>query len=373
MNHLDCHHKYSKSLPATLYMGTVLFLMSFLLTIPEAMSNEASGRWSPKKIDVQSDVTMMQLRHLLKQQSIEAEPASTGQVEYLVFTLSGHKSIIALYQCKQEHCGTIKMTTFFKPPKPIGAKQINTWNQTRRYTRAYLNKEGNPILEADIDLDGGAPKEVVVDFVMRQQSMIAWFAKFVSLPAKDSDLYAWQEVEGGQSTQETPKTVKPKETIENSVQSAKPEGTQTSMAKFGHSVSASNSSDLSTFVQPNGYIYLTVLKLDGDQPQGCPVIIEASNKTDFNLEALQLAVRIHIKDESSPWSFDRLYNYPSISRDGVEMDYKLGGTECDQIDRVEIMAVKKALVEGQPFPGLLEVVKEGEGGFVPLTVSGEVK
>ncbi len=371
MTRFDTSSKKYGSLPIFITLSVLLLLITVLLTTPETMATEASGRWLPKKMAVQAEVTLSQLAGILKRQKIEAKSANTDEVEYLIFRLSGNKSIIALYQCQKERCGTIKMSTFFKPSKPVGPKRINTWNQTRRYTRVYLDKDGDPVMEADVDLDGGAPLEAVEGFVLRQRSMIAQFAKYVGLPAKDDDLYAWQEAEGDPSMLKAVFGDKKKPQKSEPTQPTKPKTIQPDQPKEDQS--GQSGPDLSTFVQSEGHIYLTVLKLDGDNPQGCPVIIEASNKTRFNLNDLQLAVRIHIKDPAAPWSVDRLYDYPAIARDGVEMDYKFGGDGCDQIGHVEIIAVRKAMVEGQPFPGLVDVIKEGQGGFVSLTVAEEVE
>lgn len=52
--------------------------------------------------------------------------------------------------------------------------RINEWNRTKRFSRAYLDREGDPIIESDIDLEGGVTRE----------AMVAWVRTFaVSLSA----------------------------------------------------------------------------------------------------------------------------------------------------------------------------------------------
>ncbi|MEZ4432641.1 MAG: YbjN domain-containing protein [bacterium] len=52
--------------------------------------------------------------------------------------------------------------------------RINEWNRTKRFSRAYLDGEGDPIIESDIDLEGG----------ITQKAMVAWIRTFaVSLAA----------------------------------------------------------------------------------------------------------------------------------------------------------------------------------------------
>lgn len=52
--------------------------------------------------------------------------------------------------------------------------RINEWNRTKRFSRAYLDAEGDPIIESDIDLEGG----------ITEKAMVAWIRTFaVSLAA----------------------------------------------------------------------------------------------------------------------------------------------------------------------------------------------
>lgn len=52
--------------------------------------------------------------------------------------------------------------------------RINEWNRTKRFSRAYLDADGDPIIESDIDLEGG----------ITHPAMIAWIRTFaVSLAA----------------------------------------------------------------------------------------------------------------------------------------------------------------------------------------------
>ncbi len=51
-----------------------------------------------------------------------------------------------------------------KGPKP-SYKQINEWNRTKRLSRAYLDEEMDPVLEADLDATVGITKSQLMNFV----------------------------------------------------------------------------------------------------------------------------------------------------------------------------------------------------------------
>ncbi|MGF1656078.1 MAG: YbjN domain-containing protein [Verrucomicrobiales bacterium] len=42
---------------------------------------------------------------------------------------------------------------------------VNEWNKNRRFSRSYLDNDGDPIIEADLDFDGGVTREGVRKFI----------------------------------------------------------------------------------------------------------------------------------------------------------------------------------------------------------------
>lgn len=47
----------------------------------------------------------------------------------------------------------------------LPVRTVNEWNRTRRLTRAYLDRDGDPVLEADMLANAGLHKEAVTEFV----------------------------------------------------------------------------------------------------------------------------------------------------------------------------------------------------------------
>jgi hypothetical protein len=56
-------------------------------------------------------------------------------------------------------------------------ERINDWNRTHRFSRAYIDSEGDPVIELDLDLAGGVTRERVVDFARTVALSIPAFAK----------------------------------------------------------------------------------------------------------------------------------------------------------------------------------------------------
>ncbi len=65
----------------------------------------------------------------------------------------------------------------FKRKTTLG--RINEWNLGKRYTRAYLDKDGDPCLEADLDLEGGVSYGAVAEFFKTWQASVKLFVEHI--------------------------------------------------------------------------------------------------------------------------------------------------------------------------------------------------
>ncbi len=61
-------------------------------------------------------------------------------------------------------------------------EKVNAWNSTKRYSRSYLDDDGDPCLELELDLDleGGVTEARVIDFLTTcRVSLDGWYADVV--------------------------------------------------------------------------------------------------------------------------------------------------------------------------------------------------
>jgi hypothetical protein len=56
---------------------------------------------------------------------------------------------------------------------------VNEWNQTMRFSRAYVDKDGNATIEDDLILGGGVTRENVEIFVKTFRDTVSRWARFV--------------------------------------------------------------------------------------------------------------------------------------------------------------------------------------------------
>jgi len=58
--------------------------------------------------------------------------------------------------------------------------QMNQWNKTHRFTRAYADDESNPVLESDLDFAGGVTDETIKAWIQLYGSQVKAYVKFLS-------------------------------------------------------------------------------------------------------------------------------------------------------------------------------------------------
>lgn len=50
--------------------------------------------------------------------------------------------------------------------RPLSLDGVNAWNRDFKFSRAYLDRDGDPCLELDLDLAGGVSRARVLDFFL---------------------------------------------------------------------------------------------------------------------------------------------------------------------------------------------------------------
>jgi hypothetical protein len=73
----------------------------------------------------------------------------------------------------------LQFYALFKKKIPLG--RINEWNAGNRYSRAYLDKEGNAVLESDLDLGGGVSYGAVAEFFKTWVLSVKLFTQHIGI------------------------------------------------------------------------------------------------------------------------------------------------------------------------------------------------
>ena len=88
---------------------------------------------------------------------------STGD-PLIVGRINGTKYGIYFYGCNKQHkeCDDIKFGAAWSG-EAVSLKKINTWNRSKRFGTAYLDKDGDPNVDMAVNLDYGVTVDNLED------------------------------------------------------------------------------------------------------------------------------------------------------------------------------------------------------------------
>lgn len=96
--------------------------------------------------------------------------------------VSGYNFIVYFYDCTNNAaCKTIQFSAAFDPGERAPSfEKINNWNKSRRFGRAFVDSQGDPTVQMDIDLeDGGMSSALFVDNLEYWQLTVSEYARFI--------------------------------------------------------------------------------------------------------------------------------------------------------------------------------------------------
>jgi hypothetical protein len=91
----------------------------------------------------------------------------------------GTKFEIYFYGCSDhKQCTTVDFHAGYHLDKPVPPEKISDWNVNHRFGRAYLDKDKDPVIEMDVDLDaGGMTEALFVDNLELWASVMGGFER----------------------------------------------------------------------------------------------------------------------------------------------------------------------------------------------------
>lgn len=94
---------------------------------------------------------------------------------------SGTRFTVFFYNCTaNKDCATVQFHSGFDLQTPVTLEQINEWNRSQRFGRAYLDKENDPVIEMDVDLDdGGLSRALFEDNLEFWTSVLGKFERHI--------------------------------------------------------------------------------------------------------------------------------------------------------------------------------------------------
>lgn len=108
-----------------------------------------------------------ELHEIFRDEGYSFETDSDGHVTW---KLDGN--LTRVY--RSEEGNSLLFRVGFKNENTTLAK-VNEWNKSKQFSRSYLDDDGDPVLELDLDIDGGITKARIIDFLKScKLSMQLW-------------------------------------------------------------------------------------------------------------------------------------------------------------------------------------------------------
>lgn len=64
--------------------------------------------------------------------------------------------------------------------KKADLQKVNEWNKNKRFSRAYIDGDGDPVVEWDVDFDGGVQKANVENAITTFRAVVVAFTRFLN-------------------------------------------------------------------------------------------------------------------------------------------------------------------------------------------------
>ena len=149
----------------------LLVLVAFCLTMPAA----ARGQ------DVLTEVSAKRMTKILSSMGLEVQETKTtsdGRNPVIRFELGGYRVLMFLASDLTD----AQLYVGFRERK-IAPETMNEWNRDHRFSRAYRDKDGDSVLESDIDFTGGVTEANIKSWVRIFRNATGEYSKFLNTMA----------------------------------------------------------------------------------------------------------------------------------------------------------------------------------------------
>jgi hypothetical protein len=113
---------------------------------------------------------------LKRMMETEGNSVSINDRGNIVWKVEGLTAIMLIYEGEQSiqfYCSV--------SGSDATLKKVNRWNETKRFSRSYIDAEGDPCLELDLDLAGGVTTERIQSFFRTcRLSLSAWRTEVIN-------------------------------------------------------------------------------------------------------------------------------------------------------------------------------------------------
>ena len=142
----------------------------------------ARGAAAARQETVFDRVTAEDVQAVLKDLSLESKKSLTRSGDSLLQIDFGQFSAwLIFYGCDSgPDCTDLTFYTYFDTKGATPLARVNRWNLESRFSRAYLDEDGFPTIETDLDLAGGVTRDALRTWIDGYRESVSDFAAFLA-------------------------------------------------------------------------------------------------------------------------------------------------------------------------------------------------
>tara|TARA_B100001179_G_scaffold231731_1_gene222423 strand:- start:3197 stop:3679 length:483 start_codon:yes stop_codon:yes gene_type:complete len=122
-----------------------------------------------------------QIAEVLRDNGYQAKLEGEGNDRSIKTGMGGYTFVILPYGCDEDgaDCKSVQFYSAFAPEKSPTLEEMNSYASANRFGRIYLDYEGDPAIEMDIDLEaGGISEALFMDNLAYWEAVMVNFAEF---------------------------------------------------------------------------------------------------------------------------------------------------------------------------------------------------
>lgn len=154
-------------------IGPGLCLLASLISVPVAVAADPTG------VAVADIVAAMQDYGV--RAKLGEDDLGDPQIDS---ALAGANFQVRFYDCEKARCASLQFLSGFDLEEEMSLEDVNDWNRTMRYGSVYLDDEGDPYLQMDVDVTRGISKEQFAEWVAVWEELLGRFRERIDAPAE---------------------------------------------------------------------------------------------------------------------------------------------------------------------------------------------
>ncbi len=124
-----------------------------------------------------------QIAGVLRDAGYQAEIHEAGGERAIRSSAGGYRFVVLVFGCddNQQNCKSTQFYAGFTPDKAPTLQAMNDYAATHRFGRIYIDDDGDPVIEMDVDLEAGGMSEALFkDNIAYWSSVMGGFAQWVN-------------------------------------------------------------------------------------------------------------------------------------------------------------------------------------------------